>query len=420
MKKTENIEPYKKLLYMHLNDLETFINQHSKNCADEAFNCVLEKLSNNNWKLLTQCNKKAFLLSLKKISKEQLIIFLNQSETYKYKTPLWVIVKGNAWIKTYKLFCFSRLSKDEIISFLSKNYSRDDVVNAIDYIVKRYKDLFFYNIESLQIISQKAKNRYDKNNEYEYAENYVLDKLSENNWHRIRKCSEDKFEQCLKKIIDNLLESYSRDRYGYYYRIPKRVKAKGDLWVAVFKLHCFADMHLLDIVYALPHYSPKKIEKTINDFLLMNIKCGKKTDSTIMSSLDVETNDKHFNHKQKIEGEHPKKKIESLKQIIILETIYEVVFNEDYKIIPEKNNIELNNLIDNLRKKIALKDDERLFLKLRFERGLKIKDAGLCVGWGEKEVYSRNKELINRFLNELEVNDILNQIDKIIHESIIK
>lgn len=98
--------------------------------------------------------------------------------------------------------------------------------------------------EGIQAIEYLAERRFNQGVLAEESVNYVLEKISQNNW---QKCSSFKGDAnpktFVRRIIVNLLEEFSRKRFGRP-RPPSWVQRQGDIWVKLWK-ELYLDRQLL-------------------------------------------------------------------------------------------------------------------------------------------------------------------------------
>jgi hypothetical protein len=80
------------------------------------------------------------------------------------------------------------------------------------------------------------------------ALSYVLDKLAENDWSRIRQYrGQARFDTYLSHITYRLLEDFARHKFGRH-RIPDWLKAQGGLWEQVYRLLCLERRPIAEVV----------------------------------------------------------------------------------------------------------------------------------------------------------------------------
>ncbi len=75
------------------------------------------------------------------------------------------------------------------------------------------------------------------------ASEYVISKLSENNWARLKRCKDSKkLSSFLNVTTKNLIEEFARNKFGRP-RPPTWLKRQGEMWVDIWKSLCLERQH---------------------------------------------------------------------------------------------------------------------------------------------------------------------------------
>lgn len=102
-----------------------------------------------------------------------------------------------------------------------------------------------------RLLNVLAKARYRDVNTADEALMYVLGKLEEDNWSRVRAYREEaSFRSYLCHVVYRLLTDFDRHRFGRR-RIPHWVTTQGSLWEQIYKLLCLERMTANAIVETL-------------------------------------------------------------------------------------------------------------------------------------------------------------------------
>ncbi len=166
---------------------------------------------------------------------------------------------------------FQRQAVRQISREFPANGTRRDAEILLDnFHVELCRD-FIFTEQTTRHISRLAERRFPFGGVELDAENYVLDKLTENRFGRLRKYNGPASKQAyLRTVVSNLLESFSRGRYGYL-QTPGWIKAMGTSWTRIFQL-LFVEQTSVEMIIRImterkdaPGHTPEKIRKIITD-----------------------------------------------------------------------------------------------------------------------------------------------------------
>ena len=228
------------------------------------------------------------------------------------------------------------------------------------------KKKFFENYENLK---RMAKKQFPKNLEDEEAAfNYLIEKISENNWQRLSECTENKFDGCLKEIAKNLLIDCSRKILGRY-RTPKWIKDRGALWIEIHRFLCFNRL------------TRDEIREEIEIIMSIIVDCGDK--------YHIPPDDFYEQ--------------EDYQQNSLIQKIGRIIFGEEYELDSDLPFEKIKEVINEFRSKLQLTPEDRVFLKLIFQDDVKIYIAGDRVyGITQRKSYAKYENLINYILEIME------------------
>lgn len=236
-----------------------------------------------------------------------------------------------------------------------------------------------------------ARKRFPNDNDMgDQALSYVLDKLEDQAWQRVTGwdgCGS--FATFLAVLTTRLMTDFVRSRFGYH-RPPAWLKEKQDaLWQKAFKL-CTVEKY--ERVEALEVLCSETSDKSRDELeAIVNVVYAKCTKQARFSegNIDLEQipesaamdDDKqdNFNNKQLIE--------------VLMECIQADVSTDD---TPADDTIK--DLLSQLKAHINLSDEDRLLLRLRFCKGLKIKEISRMLQL-EGNLYKRINGLIDDLRN---------------------
>jgi len=248
--------------------------------------------------------------------------------------------------------------------------------------VETYKTRFFESYDDIRGIAKKQFPNAPV--DAEAAFNYVLDEIDKNNWERLATCKEDKFDACLYKIVKNLLVDYSRKIKGRY-RPPKWITQKGGLWIEIHRLLYLKKLSENEI--------REKIENVLSEILSHDDRGGYEG------------------------GEEPyTSDYENIEKFSILQLVSKIVYGDEAH--DEDTNYifqSAKEIIEKFRSILELNTKERLFLKMIYQEGVKIYEAGEIVfDLTERKSHEKLKKLRNYILTKMKQSQLENELKHLI------
>jgi len=296
--------------------------------------------------------------------------------------------------------------------------------------LEKYKELLFNNYEELKKLAKKQFPKSDT--DADAAINFVLEKISENNWKRLLACDERKFTSCLKKIVYNLLVDYHR-KVSKRYQTPKWVKERGPLFVEIhrclhykrmsreeikeridiflseiqdipkYKHHLLIDYHRKDS----KRYRTPKWVKEREPLFVEIYRClyyNRMSREEIKDRIDIilsEIQGKFINNApDDFEDIGPEK----LKRDKIIKLVGEAIVGEEYDHDnkPYFLSKEILKKLHKFRSILELTTKDRLFLRMINEKNEKITKAGKIVyDLTKRGAYSKKEKLQNHILEAM-------------------
>ncbi len=238
-----------------------------------------------------------------------------------------------------------------------------------------------------------ARKRFPNDNDMgDQALSYVLDKLEEQEWQRIRGwdgCGS--FSTFLAVLVTRLMTDFVRSKFGYH-RPPTWLKEKKDaVWLKVFKLCTVDKYERREAIEILSSDTSSEISSEALEEIVRVVysKCTKQarfSEDNIgidqvqeASSMDVDKRDNIINNKRLIE--------------VLVEYI-----QSDANTVVTTDDDTINNLLSHLRSIITMSDEDRLLLRLRFCEGIKVSEIGQMLHL-EGNPYKRINELVDDLRN---------------------
>lgn len=261
------------------------------------------------------------------------------------------------------------------------------------------------------LINSIAGRRFTDDTLAEEAALYLLNRLEEDDYHRLRAFSgRAKFSTYLSSLCIRLLEDFSRKKYGRL-RPPTWVMDLGGIWLVLFQLLCLQRFAVADAVETVitrsGNYLRAEVENAAWKILERIIHCGRHQGSEI--SLD-ETNEKTVQDQERMHSAIPTPE----QQIMAKEreTFFELLFSKSGQSISEVPAVSV--FTDNFS--LDLDAQERLLLKLCFQEDLSVTWAGEMLGLNANQVHGKLRRILFRLRCEFDRVGISDELRQLLHE----
>lgn len=227
---------------------------------------------------------------------------------------------------------------------------------------------------------------------------YVIKKLEENDWERVRKyTNKSTFKTYLLTVAGNLMEDFSRSKFGRP-RPPKAISALGDLYEEVYRLLCLKRMPREDVIQFLTlrkKRDPAITEEAIAVVLAKVPDCGKHTDMPV--SVDPENFDQNILADLSLHHLTPEELQEALESASILEAVRFLLTQDE-----PSDDSKIKTLVMQFRSHVKFKPEECLFLRMIYQEGLKVSPAGRKFGWNADKAQGKHRRLLERIKKAIE------------------
>ena len=261
------------------------------------------------------------------------------------------------------------------------------------------------------LINSIAGRRFADDTLAEEAALYLLNRLEEDDYHRLRAFSgRAKFSTYLSSLCIRLLEDFFRKKYGRL-RPPTWVMDLGGIWLVLFQLLCLQRFAVADAVETVitrsGNYLRAEVENAAWKILERIIHCGRHQGSEI--SLD-EINEKTVQDQERMHSAIPTPEQQILAKE--RETFFELLFSKSGQSISEVPAVSL--FTDNFS--LDLDAQERLLLKLCFQEDLSVTWAGEMLGLNANQVHGKLRRLLSRLRCEFDRVGISDELRQLLHE----
>ncbi|HHB75235.1 MAG TPA: hypothetical protein ENK84_01645 [Desulfobulbus sp.] len=260
------------------------------------------------------------------------------------------------------------------------------------------------------LINSIAGQRFASDTLAEEAALYVLNRLEEDDYHRLRAFSgRAKFSTYLSSLCIRLLEDFSRKKYGRL-RPPTWVTDLGGIWLVLFRLLCLQRLAVADAVETViarsGNHLRAEVENAAWKILERIIHCGRHQGSEV--SLD-DPHGKTLQDQAKMHSAIPNPEQQVLTKE--REIFFELLFSGNTQGISE---VSAESVFTD-KVSLDLDAQERLLLKLCFQDDLSVTRAGEMLGLNANQVHGKLRRLLSRLRHEFDRAGISDELRQLLH-----
>jgi DNA-directed RNA polymerase specialized sigma24 family protein len=242
-----------------------------------------------------------------------------------------------------------------------------------------------------ELINRLATRRFRQQPLAEEAALFVVDRLAEDDWRRLRTFSgRSSFTAFVAALSLRLLEDFSRLRFGRA-KPPLWVRRLGGVWMALFRLLCLerrSPAEAAALLAARQLGDERHLETTAYQLLGELPSCGEARGEITgldedLAAAEIDTN---ANQEQRLEEEE---------RDGLFAVLGRIVFGEGAGAADERLLARVSEA------GIELAPRERLLLQLCFRDGLPVAEAGRMLGWNRHQTHGRLRRLLARIREDL-------------------
>ncbi len=254
-------------------------------------------------------------------------------------------------------------------------------------------------LDHYDLINRMVQKRFSDSATADEAFVFVMERLENDNWRRVREYKGNaSFTTYLTKVVSNLILDYSDHKHGKF-RPPEWVKKMGALWEEVHKRLCSERMSKKDVEFSMTigapdDRDPEAVREAIEIILAKVPDCGKyrkgKEYATDPDDL------KNAGSALRTGTNTVPEQFKSALRYIALQNAVFPFFNSDSQNTDDgqENDNKLATAFHNFRSKLNLSAEDRLFLKMIYQDGLKVKTAGEKLNLKQNQIHRRHKKLL--------------------------
>lgn len=236
------------------------------------------------------------------------------------------------------------------------------------------------------LINRLAARRFAQETLAEEAALFVMDKLAEEDWRRLRAFTgRSTLATYIGALTLRLLEDFARQRFGRL-KAPAWIRRLGGIWETLFRLLCIERLGPDAAVAQLTtrqSCATVTAEQAAYQMLGEIPSCGSHRGEEVEMPEDLPIDAE--------EGlSQPEEQLETAEREQCLHVLGRVLF------AGEESAIDAPRLERLLGPRINLEPRERLLLKLCFRDGLAVAEAGRMLGWNENQAHGRLRRLLER------------------------
>ena len=234
--------------------------------------------------------------------------------------------------------------------------------------------------------------------------NYLIDKLSENEWRRCHSFKgRSKPTTYLYTLSSNLIEEFSRHKFGRP-RPPTWLKNQGDLWVSLWKAVCMERQLIPAVVDRFTFNGLREVEFIRHAIKVIKARipsCGQSSAGEFCSEMVEE----HIDNQQQTNCEISQSTLFQQQAANLYQMMIEsiLVINVDKVILPSNDTDterklpnDLHQRLHNLREALVLSDQETLLLRMVYIDGLSKSASALALGLPAHQGGRIEKEALRR------------------------
>lgn len=249
------------------------------------------------------------------------------------------------------------------------------------------------------LINRLAERRFGKGATAEEAALFVVDKLLADDCSRLQKYSGTAdISAFIAAVSYRLLEDFSRSRFGRK-RAPLWIRNLGGFWLKLYRLLCLERLGVTESVAAMGQQS--RYSREINPGVDIEeaawiirqqvIDCGAHQGLEV----ELEQAEDAFESDQ---GENcsvpaPREKLERLQREEMFRMLFAIMTEVPEQLVEG----ELNRLCS---LKIKLNPEEKLLLKLCYQDGMNVTQAGMLLGLNRHQAHGRLRRLLSRLRDD--------------------
>jgi RNA polymerase sigma factor (sigma-70 family) len=253
------------------------------------------------------------------------------------------------------------------------------------------------------LIDRLARRRFVKDVIAEEAALYVINGLEENNWQRLEHFSgKASWAAFLSSLTFRLLEDFARKKFGRL-RPPLWIRNLGGVWELLFRFLCQERLPIGEAVEHVQVRMPSKQKAAIEDSARMIH--AEVTDCGSHQNMEVPLEDDHSDPQS-----HTHQHLEEAERNLFFAALFQGLLDMD------REDVFSESLARAFTTGLLLEAEERLLLKLCFQDGIGVTEAGRMLGMNRHQVHGRLRRLLARLRSDFEKMGIGGELRNLLKE----
>jgi len=220
------------------------------------------------------------------------------------------------------------------------------------------------------------------------AVNFVLNRLERDDWARVRQYEgRGPIKAYLSRVIQHLLHDFAREKFGRRQQ-PQWLSRRPAFWKKVYRLLCLERLAIGDVVEIVGGDVPggrehAAVREAAAVIRRRDPNCGRSPGERDTVSLD----DVSEPAADADEDEA------SVRRAELMDLVFESLASEQGRISADRR---LAERLEALKTRLVLGPEERLLLRMVFEDGMKVTEAGRMLGLSVHVVHGQMRRLLER------------------------
>jgi RNA polymerase sigma factor (sigma-70 family) len=226
------------------------------------------------------------------------------------------------------------------------------------------------------------------------AVNFVLNRLERDDWARVRQyAGRGTIKAYLSRVIQRLLHDFAREKFGRRQQ-PLWLNRRPAFWNKVYRLLCLERLAIRDVVEIVGADVPGGREQAAVREAAAVIRrrdpnCGRSSGERDTVSLDDVAEP----------AADADDNAASVRRAELMDLVFESLTAEQRE--TEADGV-LAAQLETLKDRLALEAEERLLLRMIFEDGMKVTEAGRMLGLSVHVVHGQVRRLLERIRTEID------------------
>ena len=219
---------------------------------------------------------------------------------------------------------------------------------------------------------------------------FVLQRLAENDWQRVRKHSgEGSIRAYLSRVIQRLLHDFARQKYGRK-QLPRWLSVQPAFWQKVHRLLCLERLPAREVMELVSLDVPGgRNDGAVREAIAVIRTKDKDCGQSHTESRDVSLED---TAEPAGDDSPDEPAVESAE---LTELLYRLLIDDTL-------DPRLQPAVAELQADLQLGNEERLLLRMVFEDGMKVTEAGRMLGLSTHVVHGQMRRLLARIRTAME------------------